>query len=86
VKISTLKIGQIPSNNGLNCSINFLLNAGLIKQQIKNEPFLLTFDEGWLIIFGTGEVLELADRHDLGSCAARRAGSSPAFPTTIFGG
>ena len=23
---------------------------------------------------------ELADEHDLGSCAARRAGSSPAFP------
>jgi hypothetical protein len=28
-----------------------------------------------------GEVSELADEHDLGSCAARRAGSSPAFPT-----
>ena len=27
-----------------------------------------------------GEVSELADEHDLGSCAARRAGSSPAFP------
>ena len=23
----------------------------------------------------------MADEHDLGSCAARRAGSSPAFPT-----
>ena len=30
-----------------------------------------------------GGVSELADEHDLGSCAARRAGSSPAFPTTI---
>jgi hypothetical protein len=30
-----------------------------------------------------GGVLELADRHDLGSCAARRAGSSPAFPTYV---
>jgi trigger factor len=29
-------------------------------------------------------VLELADRHDLGSCAARREGSSPSFPTAIF--
>jgi hypothetical protein len=29
----------------------------------------------------SGEVLELADRHDLGSCAARRRGSSPLFPT-----
>ncbi len=26
-------------------------------------------------------MLELADRHDLGSCAERRAGSTPAFPT-----
>ncbi len=24
---------------------------------------------------------ELADEHDLGSCAARREGSSPSFPT-----
>ena len=29
-----------------------------------------------------GEVTELADVHDLGSCGATRAGSSPAFPTT----
>src|SRR5271157_2163992 len=28
-----------------------------------------------------GDVLELADRHDLGSCAARREGSSPSVPT-----
>ena len=32
-------------------------------------------------VIGGGEVSELADEHDLGSCAARRAGSSPAFPT-----
>ena len=31
-----------------------------------------------------GEVLELADRHDLGSCAARREGSSPSFPMLII--
>ena len=29
-----------------------------------------------------GEVSELADEHDLGSCAERRGGSSPPFPTT----
>ncbi len=29
-----------------------------------------------------GEVTELADVHDLGSCGATRAGSSPAFPMT----
>ena len=28
-----------------------------------------------------GEVSELADEHDLGSCAARRGGSNPPFPT-----
>ena len=33
----------------------------------------------------SGEVLELADRHDLGSCAARRTGSSPVFPIKING-
>jgi trigger factor len=29
-------------------------------------------------------VLELADKHDLGSCAARRVGSTPTIPTKIF--
>ena len=28
-----------------------------------------------------GDVLELADRHDLGSCAERREGSIPSVPT-----
>jgi hypothetical protein len=31
-----------------------------------------------------GEVSELADEHDLGSCAERRGGSNPPFPTTNF--
>ncbi len=31
--------------------------------------------------FTLGGVSELADEHDLGSCAARRGGSSPPFPT-----
>ncbi len=31
--------------------------------------------------FLSGEVSELADEHDLGSCAARRRGSSPLFPS-----
>jgi hypothetical protein len=34
-----------------------------------------------IILQASGEVLELADRHDLGSCAERRRGSSPLFPT-----
>ena len=31
--------------------------------------------------FVLGEVSELADEHDLGSCAVRRGGSSPPFPS-----
>jgi hypothetical protein len=31
-----------------------------------------------------GGVSELADEHDLGSCAERLEGSSPSFPTKIF--
>ena len=46
---------------------------------------LLTLDDHRLIISltYTGEVLELADRRDLGSRAARREGSTPSFPTVI---
>ena len=33
--------------------------------------------------FTHGEVSELADEHDLGSCAARRGGSNPPFPTRL---
>jgi hypothetical protein len=35
------------------------------------------------IDFICGGVLELADRQDLGSCAERREGSSPSFPTNL---
>ena len=35
-------------------------------------------------IFLFGEVSEMADEHDLGSCAARRGGSNPPFPTQGF--
>ncbi len=34
--------------------------------------------------FLQGEVSELADEHDLGSCAERRGGSSPPFPTRVY--
>jgi hypothetical protein len=50
---------------------------------------LLTIYQPSLIIFsavavpGSGEVLELADRRDLGSRAARRTGSTPVFPTSL---
>ena len=45
-----------------------------IKQKVKQNAIIL--DD-----FISGEVSELADEHDLGSCAARRGGSSPPFPT-----
>ena len=35
-------------------------------------------------LFQNGGVLELADRQDLGSCAERREGSSPSFPTNYL--
>jgi hypothetical protein len=34
--------------------------------------------------FTFGGVSELADEHDLGSCAARLGGSSPPFPTRVL--
>ncbi len=34
--------------------------------------------------FAHGEVSELADEHDLGSCAERHGGSSPPFPTMVI--
>lgn len=45
---------------------------------------MLTFTIQTLIIHARGEVLELADRHDLGSCAETREGSSPSFPTSKY--
>ena len=34
--------------------------------------------------FECGEVSELADEHDLGSCGATHGGSSPPFPTIVI--
>jgi trigger factor len=45
---------------------------------------LLTRPSHALIISSSGEVLELADRHDLGSCVETREGSSPSFPTLSY--
>ena len=36
-----------------------------------------------LSLSNRGEVSELADEHDLGSCAERRGGSNPPFPISI---
>ena len=47
--------------------------SGYLRQVCQNAIVLADF------VFGG--VSELADEHDLGSCAARRGGSSPPFPT-----
>jgi hypothetical protein len=51
------------------------------KSRAKTRKRQIAKDGANGIIHLDGEVSELADEHDLGSCAARRAGSSPAFPT-----
>ena len=50
------------------------------KSRAKSTIRQIAKDDADGIIRLDGEVSELADEHDLGSCAARRAGSSPAFP------
>ena len=50
--------------------------SGRVELRI-DAPFSLAYN------LACGEVLELADRHDLGSCAERREGSTPFFPTDL---
>ena len=69
--LSQVKNGKRPASGNL---INNLHNLS-VKQSVKQHDILLTD-------FLYGEVSELADEHDLGSCAARRGGSNPPFPTT----
>ncbi len=49
-----------------------------VKQSVKQNPVKNGRILGNLTF---GEVSELADEHDLGSCAERLGGSSPPFPT-----
>ncbi len=49
-----------------------------MRQSVKQNG---TQNDTILNSFTHGGVLELADRQDLGSCAERREGSSPSFPT-----
>ena len=51
---------------------------GSVKQSVKQNAIISTD-------FERGEVSELADEHDLGSCPARGGGSSPPFPTMPSG-
>ncbi len=83
VSCSALLSGRI----GINHSRH---RCGLYQKPYKHKvniyPCLLTLSLPCFIISPhsrQGDVLELADRHDLGSCAARRVGSSPTVPTIL---
>ena len=77
--LSQVKHGTRPASKELTAKLNALKAS--VKQ---NRHFLgknaLRYVR-MLSQFSFGGVSELADEHDLGSCAARRRGSSPLFPT-----
>ena len=74
--LSQVKSGKRPASDKLEKALGNLS----VKQNVKQNVIMATNYP--CVAHAHGGVLELADRHDLGSCAARRAGSSPAFPTT----
>ncbi len=65
--LSQVKNGKRPASQKVLSSV---------KQSVKQNGII--FSE-----FTYGEVSELADEHDLGSCAERRGGSNPPFPTKL---
>ena len=67
--LSQVKNGKRPANQKVLSKV--LSNHG---QSGKQNAIILSR-------FACGGVSELVDEHDLGSCAARRGGSSPPFPT-----
>ena len=71
--LSQVKHGKRPASDRL---IN-TLNSLSVKQSVKQYDKILGS-------FGYGGVPELADGHDLGSCALGRGGSSPPFPIKRF--
>ncbi len=71
--LSQVKNGKRPASQKV---IDALSNSS-VKQSVKQNA-IISKD------FRYGGVLELADRHDLGSCAERRWGSSPHFPTIVY--
>ncbi len=54
-----------------------------IKQSVNQNKVVARANSRYNSLY-PGGVSELADEHDLGSCAARRGGSSPPFPTLIY--
>jgi transcriptional regulator with XRE-family HTH domain len=71
--LSQVRHGKRPASDRL---MNALNNPS-VKQSVKQYGKILGD-------FVSGEVPELADGHDLGSCALWRGGSSPPFPTKRF--
>ena len=76
--LSQVRLGQRPASAKLQGAIdsyrkNVKQNASNVKQ-IQGQNGKISRSAA------LGEVLELADRHDLGSCAARRGSSTLPFP------
>ena len=73
--LSQVKHGKRPASTKLGIALHKVVSDSCVsgKQNINQYDRILGH-------FTPGGVSELADEHDLGSCAARRGGSSPPFP------
>lgn len=74
-----MRVRSFAAPSGLMIRLNLLLHYKFINFG-QNYTRLLTQLFLYLIIHSSGDVPELADGHDLGSCAERREGSSPSIP------
>jgi transcriptional regulator with XRE-family HTH domain len=86
-KVKAKSLGRLAKDLGV--SHSFLsqikhgkrpISAGVVSEIRKIDKQRGLQNDKILHQFTFGEVSELADEHDLGSCAARRRGSSPLFP------
>jgi transcriptional regulator with XRE-family HTH domain len=78
--LSQVTNGKRPASVKLKGSFDNYVQS--VKQSVKQNPAKNGRILGNLTF---GEVSELADEHDLGSCAERLGGSSPPFPTYNLG-
>gem|GEM_PF-3399832 len=77
--LSQIKNGKRPASSKFNQLLQNHVQS--VKQSVKQNPIQSV---KILSQFTFGGVSELADEHDLGSCAARRRGSSPLFPSFLL--